>query len=79
MSHRPLHRRPLAAEEPEAPAAAELGVALGRLVPRLGPARPELVSADHGLRMGPESSRFVHGGPSVLERTVPVLRFEPGS
>ncbi len=72
-----LHQRPLGMEELEALAAAELGVALGRLVPRLDPARAVLVFADHGFRLDPAGGRFVHGGSSVLERTVPVLRFEP--
>ena len=59
-------------------AAAELRVALDRLADRLDPGAPLLVFADHGFRLDPKGDRFVHGGPSVLERTVPVLRFESG-
>ena len=72
-----LHERRLDLAELEHLAAAELRVALERLGGSLDPSRPVLVFADHGFRLAPDGGRFVHGGPSVLERTVPVLGFAP--
>jgi len=64
-----LHERSLDLAELERLAAAELRVALDRLADRLDPGAPLLVFADHGFRLDPKGDRFVHGGPSVLERT----------
>jgi hypothetical protein len=36
-----------------------------------------LVFADHGFRIARDGRSFTHGGPSTLERLVPVLRFMP--
>jgi len=72
-----LHGRRLDLDELERLAAAELRVAMGRLLPSLDPGASLLVFADHGFRLDPGGDRFVHGGPSVLERTVPVLVLEP--
>lgn len=72
-----LHERRLSLDELERLAVAELRVAVERLAPGLDAGRPLLVFADHGFRLAPEGGRFVHGGPSILERTVPVLRFVP--
>ncbi len=72
-----LHQRRLDLAELERLAAAELRIALGRLVPKLDPDRRVLVFADHGFRLDPRGARFVHGGSSVLECIVPVLDFAP--
>ncbi len=40
--------------------------------------RTLLLFADHGFRIAPDGGSFQHGGPSALERLVPVLRLEPG-
>jgi hypothetical protein len=52
---------------------AELHLALGAVRRRLDPERPLLVFADHGFRLAPDGRSYVHGGPSTLERVVPVL------
>jgi len=41
------------------------------------PGMPLLLFADHGFRLDPAGTRWVHGGDSALERWVPVLRFVP--
>ncbi len=72
-----LHQRELDLGELDRLAAAELEVSLARLVDRLDPLRPVTVFADHGFRLSRDGRGFEHGGPSTLERTVPVLRFDP--
>ena len=58
-------------------ASAELVVACRAVKSRLDPARPLLVFADHGFRLGPRGRGWTHGGRSTLERIVPLLRLEP--
>ena len=52
---------------------AELHLALGPVRRRLDSARPLLVFGDHGFRLARDGRSYVHGGPSTLERVVPVL------
>lgn len=66
-----LHGRSLPLDDLWRIAAAELGAALSSVRPRLGPLL--LVTADHGFRLAPTGRGYTHGGPSTLERTVPVL------
>jgi hypothetical protein len=72
-----LHRRALRFDELCALAGAELRIALGRLRGKLDPGRPLVVLADHGFRLDRDGRTWRHGGSSTLERTVPVLHFEP--
>jgi len=72
-----IHSRRLDFADLERLAAAELEVALGRVVDGFEDDEPILVFADHGFRLDPDGKHFVHGGSSVLERTVPVIRFTP--
>ncbi|MBI4584802.1 MAG: type II toxin-antitoxin system HicA family toxin [Planctomycetes bacterium] len=73
-----LHQRFVRFEDLCRLGAAELGLAMKKVMPRLDPGRPLLLFADHGFRIGPDGDSFQHGGPSALERIVPVLRLEPG-
>ncbi|MBI4584798.1 MAG: hypothetical protein HY717_12355 [Planctomycetes bacterium] len=73
-----LHQRFVPFEDLCRLGAAELGLAMKRVLSRLDPGRPLLLFADHGFRIGPDGGSFQHGGPSALERLVPVLRLEPG-
>ncbi len=58
-------------------AAAELGIALRGIVPRLDPGRPLLLCADHGFRIRRDGRGFSHGGSSVAERLVAVTLLRP--
>ena len=40
---------------------------------QLDPSTPVLVFADHGFRIAPDGRSYTHGGPSTLERLVPLL------
>lgn len=51
--------------------------ALERVVPKLAPEKPLVLFADHGFRLAENGRRYVHGGPSTLERVVPVWSFAP--
>lgn len=72
-----LHERPRDLEHLLDLAAAELKASLRRVRPRLDPSRPLLVFGDHGFRLDPSGARWTHGGPSTLERVVPLLRLDP--
>jgi len=56
---------------------AELDIAFRRLRPRLDPTASIVVLADHGFRLEFEGRGYEHGGPSTLERIVPIWRLEP--
>ncbi len=56
---------------------AKLASARARLLPRLSPERPLVLFADHGFRLAADGRAYVHGGPSTLERVVPVWHFLP--
>ena len=60
-------------------ARAELEIHCQRLLSKLDVQRPLLVFGDHGFRLTPDGKSFTHGGPSTLERIVPVFRFLPHS
>ncbi|TMQ07603.1 MAG: hypothetical protein E6J91_35120 [Deltaproteobacteria bacterium] len=72
-----LHTRTLRFDELCALAIAELRIALGRVRDRLDPSRPLIVFADHGFRLDAEGRKWRHGGPSTLERVVPVMHLAP--
>lgn len=63
--------------ELEQRARAELAIQSRRLVPQLDSGRPVLIFADHGFRLAADGRSFAHGGPSILERVVPVFRMQP--
>jgi hypothetical protein len=58
-------------------ACAELEIHARRLAGQLDPQRPLLIFADHGFRLASDGRSFAHGGPSTLERVVPVFRMKP--
>ena len=58
-------------------ARAELEIHARRLAGQLDPQRPLLIFADHGFRLASDGRSFAHGGPSILERVVPVFRMKP--
>ncbi|MFH1177732.1 MAG: DUF6079 family protein [Acidobacteriota bacterium] len=72
-----IHERSLPFSDLVRVAAAELAAALRVVRRRLDPTRPLLVFADHGFRISPDGRHLVHGGPSTLERTVPLLELAP--
>lgn len=53
----------------------ELRIGAGRLKAQLDPAQPLVVFADHGFRLDASGNAYCHGGPSTLERVVPVWQF----
>jgi hypothetical protein len=69
--------RPQPFAELAAVARTRLATAIRRLVPRLDPARPLVVFADHGFRLAADGRRFTHGGASALERVVPLWHLAP--
>ncbi len=72
-----LHERSLAFADLERLADAEIQAAARAIIPRLEPARPLRLLADHGFRLGRDGRAYVHGGDSILERVVPVLLLLP--
>ena len=58
-------------------AIAELHAAARRIRPRLDQGRPLVIFADHGFRLAADGRRYEHGGPSMLERIVPLLLLDP--
>jgi hypothetical protein len=71
-----LHGRTLTLDDLWRIAEAELRAALAPIARRLS-GRPLLVTADHGFRLARSGRGYTHGGPSTLERTVPVLLLRP--
>ena len=74
---RMIHNRTLRFPELAELAATELKLALQRTRPRLDASRPLLVFADHGFRLAADGKQYEHGGPSTLERTVPIFVLKP--
>jgi hypothetical protein len=72
-----IHGRRCSPRELVQLARTELEIAMNRLVHRLDPEKPVLVFGDHGFRLTADGKAFSHGGPSTLERLVPVLKLEP--
>jgi hypothetical protein len=70
-----IHGRKLEFPDLERLARAELEIAFRKL--KLDPAIPVVVFGDHGFRLDKEGREFVHGGPSTLERIVPMLLLSP--
>lgn len=71
-----LHAEATPFAELQALVNARLSAALQRVASRLDPTHPLLVFADHGFRLTPNGRNYTHGGPSTLERVVPLWRFE---
>ncbi len=57
--------------------AAELRIAVKKVLPQLDPGRPLLIFADHGFRLTADGGGYRHGGDSTLERVVPLWHFAP--
>ena len=58
-------------------ALAELEIGWRRVVEELDAARPVLLFADHGFRLAADGRGYGHGGPSTLERLVPLVSLAP--
>jgi len=71
-----IHGRSLGFRELEKLACAELEIALKRLEAQLDPSLPLTLFGDHGFRLAADGKGFSHGGPSTLERIVPVFLLE---
>jgi hypothetical protein len=72
-----LHQRHSTFEEFRRLVAVELEIGLERIAKELDPRRPILVFADHGFRLNPDGRGFSHGGPSTLERVIPIFSLAP--
>jgi hypothetical protein len=72
-----IHDRNLGFRELERLARAELEIAFKKLNPQLDPSLPLIIFGDHGFRLTPDGNGFSHGGPSTLERIVPVFLLGP--
>lgn len=56
-----------------------VGAALRKKNQEFDTTLPILVFGDHGFRLSRDGRSFYHGGPSTLERIVPVLKWMPSS
>ncbi len=72
-----LHQRNVAFDDLARLSVAELRIACKALIRRLDTRVPVVIFADHGFRLASDGRRYVHGGPSTLERVVPILRLTP--
>lgn len=68
-----LHERFLDFDDLCRVAIAELHAAIRPLRGGFDGTRPLLVFADHGFRIAPDGKSYRHGGPTTLERVVPIL------
>lgn len=68
-----LHERFLDFDDLCRIAVAELHARIRPLRETLDGSKPLLCFADHGFRIAPDGQSYRHGGPSTLERVVPVL------
>jgi hypothetical protein len=73
-----IHGRKLGFGDLERLARAELEIAFRKLRARLDPSAPLIVFGDHGFRLLADGSGFSHGGPSTLERLVPIVVLSRG-
>ncbi len=55
----------------------ELSIAIKNKISQLDVRRPLMISADHGFRISANGMAYQHGGSSMLERVIPVLRLKP--
>jgi hypothetical protein len=55
---------------------AEFEVACKNLNKKLDPVKPILIFSDHGFRLSSSGKKFIHGGNSTLERTVPLIELK---
>ncbi|MCI0446824.1 DUF6079 family protein [bacterium] len=51
----------------------ELEIGFKKIVADLDTSQKVIILADHGFRLNPEGTAFSHGGPSTLERLIPIL------
>ena len=72
-----IHERKLSFADLKKLVQAELEVAFRKIIQRLDPGRPALIYGDHGFRLAPDGSGFMHGGPSTAERLIPVFSLIP--
>jgi len=72
-----IHERKLSFADLKKLVRAELEVAFRKIIQRLDPGRPVLIYGDHGFRLAPDGSGFMHGGPSTAERLIPVFSLIP--
>ena len=68
-----IHERNVGMEDLARLARAELEIAFRKLSRRLDATKSVLIFGDHGFRLSTDGRSFTHGGPSTLERLVPVL------
>ena len=68
-----IHERNVGMEDLARLARAELEIAFRKLSRRLDATKSVLIFGDHGFRLSSDGRSFTHGGPSTLERLVPVL------
>ena len=72
-----IHGRKLTFDELRRLCSAELEIAFRKLKPGLDPASPLVIFGDHGFRLAPDGAGFAHGGPTTLERIVPIFVLDP--
>lgn len=72
-----LHADRLPFDELVQRARAELRIASKRVLPLLAAKAPVVLFADHGFRLSPDLSHYRHGGSTLIERLVPLIRFAP--
>jgi hypothetical protein len=72
-----IHERKCSPNELVQLARSELEIAFRRLAQKFDPAKPLLLFGDHGFRLRTDGSAYTHGGTSMLERLVPVLKLDP--
>jgi hypothetical protein len=72
-----VHARDVPFDDLARLALAELEIGWRRFAERFDASRPLLVLADHGFRLAPGGRGYTHGGPSTLERLVPLIALVP--
>lgn len=55
----------------------ELSIAIKNKINQFDVNRPLMISADHGFRISADGRSYQHGGPSTLERVIPVIHLKP--
>jgi len=73
-----IHGRTLAFPELQKLSCTELEIAFRKLRDKIDPSVPLIVFGDHGFRLALDGGGFTHGGPSTLERIVPLFVLTPG-
>ena len=55
----------------------ELSIAIKNKINQFDVNQPLMISADHGFRISADGRSYHHGGPSTLERVIPVIHLTP--